>query len=234
MKNLKIVLVRPKYPRNVGMVSRIMCNYAMEDLFLIAPQCEMNEEAKQGAAQGQPPLENVKIYNTWEPFNQEQPQGLRLAFSRRQGKRRASLPLGETLELPVINLEKPTYLIFGAEDHGLNAEDLENVHRLAHFELPGELQSMNLSHSVLVASQMFFQKFGVISAEKNISKPGFADPEPFLKDWLEALNFDLESQTRWNALTMLRQLLMKATPTETELHQLEMIVRQTIRRLRQS
>lgn len=232
MNNLNIVLVASKYPRNIGLVSRIMSNYGVKRLILVRPQCELNEEAKQGAAQGQTALENVTIYKTWEEFYSTESDGPRIAFSRRQGKRRASLPLSETLKLEVIDLNRPTYLIFGAEDHGLSAEDLEKVHRLAHFELPGELQSMNLSHSVLVAVKSFFDHFGSKPEASPAKFQESTDPEEFLRLWLEALNFDLESQTRWNALTMLKQLLLKATPTPDELHKLEMIIQQTVRRIK--
>lgn len=230
MKNLRVVLVSSKYPRNIGLVSRILNNFGIEELLLVSPQCELNEEAKQGAAQGQGPLSNAKIYATWEDFHSEQPSGLRIGFSRRQGKRRASEPLNSLLENPIVDMKAPIYLIFGAEDHGLSSDDLELVHRMAYFDLPGELQSMNLSHSVLVAVQSFFQKFG--THQDSFHSESTKDPEPFLKEWLTALNFDLESQKRWNALTMLKQLVLKANPTEDEMRKFEMIVQHTIRKIK--
>lgn len=231
MNALNIVLVKTKYPRNIGMVSRIMCNYAIDRLILVEPQCELTEEANQGAAQGQAPLENATIYSSWDEFYKNESDGLRIGFSRRQGKRRASIPLDRLLEEEVIDFNKPIFLIFGAEDHGLSAEDLEMVHRMAYFELPGSLQSMNLSHSVLVAAQSFYGKFGV-KDDISKTKDSIQDPEPFLELWLKSLNFDLESQNRWNALTMLKQLIMRASPTNEELHKLEMIIQQTVRRLK--
>ena len=73
--DLKIVLVSTKYPRNIGMVSRIMCNYGLSDLFLISPACELDEKARQGAAQGQSPLRNAKIYKDWDSFVEANPPG---------------------------------------------------------------------------------------------------------------------------------------------------------------
>ncbi len=231
MTSLSVVLVRPKYPRNIGLVSRVLCNYGVERLVLVTPQCELDIEAKQGAAQGQKPLDNVVIYSSWEEFYKHEPDGLRVAFSRRQGRRRPSLPLDELLQEPVFQGDRPIYFFFGAEDHGLSAEDLEMVHRMAHFDLPGDLQSMNLSHSVLVAVHSFYQSFGKPQKPETPTSEVAIDPEPYLKDWLEKLNFDLESQSKWNALVMLKQLIMRASPTNEEIHKLEMIIRQTIRRL---
>lgn len=231
MKNLNIVLVKSKYPRNVGLISRVMSNFSIQRLILVAPRCELDLEARQGAAQGQAALSSATLYNDWNEFYEYEPDGLRIAFSRRQGRRRASLTLDETLSLDVVNLEKPTYMIFGAEDHGLSSEDLEHVHRLTHYDLPGELQSMNLSHAVLVAIQAFYNKFGQNNKPTSTEASQYKDPEPSLKLWLETLQFDLKSQTKWNALTMLKQLIMRASPTSEEIHKLEMIIQQTVRRI---
>ena len=231
MKNLYIVLVRPKYSRNVGLVSRIMSNYGLDRLILIDPQCCLDEEARQGAAQGQEPLSKVTVHKDWYCFYKNELEGPRIALTRRQGKRRSSSSLKELLKLDWINLCRPTYLIFGPEDHGLSTQDLKGVHRLAFFDLPGPLQSMNLSHSVLLAMELFYQKLGQNNSKTHLQPETIKDPEPFLKLWLESLQFDLSSRPRWNALTMLKQMIMKATPTARELHHLEMIIQQTIRRM---
>lgn len=234
MNNIRIVLVRPKYPRNIGMVSRIMANFGLEQLFLVAPQNEIDEEARQGAAQGQGPLSHSKIYTDLASFFQNEPDGIRVAFSRRQGKRRACQALNQLVHDPIFKERRPIYLFFGAEDHGLSAEELEQIHRMAFFELPGELQSMNLSHAVLYAISQFHGA-EVGRNEGSTASGQFAkDPEPFLRLWLESLNFDLDSQNRWNALTMLKQLIMKAAPTDDEIHKLEMIVQHTIRKLKKN
>ena len=90
---------------------------------------------------------------------------------------------------------------------------------------------MNLSHAVLHSLQLYYQKFKNQDYKDSQETKGIHDPEPFLKLWLNSLNFDLTSQKRWNALTFLKQLVLKATPSEQELHQLEMIVQQTVRRI---
>ena len=59
MDKLRVVLVRPKYSRNVGMVARAMANYGLKHLILIEPQCEINMDAHEGAAGGQGPLQKL-------------------------------------------------------------------------------------------------------------------------------------------------------------------------------
>jgi len=70
-----VVLVRPKYPRNIGMVSRAMNNFGHERLVLIDPLCELDRKASKGAAQGQQPLRDVIIYRSWDEYAQQEPDG---------------------------------------------------------------------------------------------------------------------------------------------------------------
>ena len=233
MNFLSVVLVSPKYPRNVGLVARAMENFGVQRLILVSPQCEINLEAHQGAAQGQGPLENLTLYSTSDQFFSKEPEGLRLGFSRRQGRRRPNQALKTLLNEGFIDGSRPTYLMFGAEDHGLSQEDCDLLHQLVHLELPGSLQSMNLSHAVVAALQTIFSFLPQheIAPATQASEP-IQDPEPFLREWLEALNFDLETHTRWNALVMLKQLLLRGAPTADELRKLQMIVQQTTRKLK--
>lgn len=233
MNFLRVVLVRPKYPRNIGLVSRAMDNFGLTKLILIAPQCELDEEAKQGAAQGQDPLSQVKIYGHWSDFLRKEVEGPRLAFSRRQGRRRPSQALNDAVKTDIFSGQRPTYLFFGAEDHGLNHEDLNHIHQVIHFDLPGNLQSMNLSHAVVLSLQtIFLSQTSQRKLPESITSEPITDPEPFLRQWLEALDFDLHTRTRWNALISLKQMIMKGAPTKDELHRLEMIIQQTLRRIR--
>lgn len=233
MNFLNVVLISPKYPRNVGLVARAMENFAVQRLILVAPQCEIDLEAHQGAAQGQGPLDNHTLYSSWDEFFSKEPEGLRLGFSRRQGRRRPNQALNTLLKEDFLDGSRPTYLMFGAEDHGLSQEDCDLLHQLVHLELPGSLQSMNLSHAVVAALQTIHSALDnnlSLTSSENIES--IQDPEPFLREWLEALNFDLKTHTRWNALVMLKQLLLRGAPTGDELRKLKMIVQQTTHKLR--
>jgi len=232
MNHICIVLVNTKYPRNIGLVSRAMSNFGLERLILISPRCELSLKARQGAAEGQGPLSQAIIYNHWEEFYGHEKEGLRIAFSRRQGRRRKSEALSQLVLGPHFNFHQPLYLIFGSEDKGLSAEDLTLVHQLAYLDLPGPVQSMNLSHAVVACLQIINLQFKSINQAIETSDEPIVDPEPFLRDWLTALQFDLTTHTRWNALVMLKQWLLRAQPSHVEMDQLKNIIHQTLRRLK--
>ena len=60
---LSIVLMRPIYPRNIGMCARALSNMGGGDVICIAPQCELDDEMKEGAAGAQDQLQRLKIYD---------------------------------------------------------------------------------------------------------------------------------------------------------------------------
>ncbi len=221
-----VILVRPKYPRNIGMVARAMSNFGHDRLILIDPQCELDANASQGAAQGQQPLRQCKSYPSWEQYAEHEADGPRVAFSRREGKRRAVATMEELHQWPALNDGRPVSLIFGTEDHGLSREDLLWAHQTCALNIPGPLKSLNLSHAVLlVLSQMP----SLIPQQPPSTTPVQSIDEP-LRLWLETLNFDL-SKKNWNAFFALRKMLMKAAPTEPEARLFSSVVQQTVHRL---
>lgn len=237
MQQIRIVLVRPKYPRNIGMVARAMSNYGLKNLIIIDPQCELNIEANEGAANAQEILKSATIYPHWQRFYDWENEGIRIAFSARDGRNRETSDFSETItadrDLQEAMMTKTIYLIFGPEDHGLAETDLDYVHRIFRMNLPGENQSLNLSHAVLnslclLHSQMQVRHTNVENANEN-----FFFPEETLRKWLETLNIDIETHQRVNAYTVMKRLLLKGIPNPKELRILETVLQQTIRKLKE-
>lgn len=235
MEQIRIVLVRPKYPRNIGMVARAMSNYGLKHLILIEPQCELTIEANEGAAHAQDILSSCTIYPHWQRFYDWETEGIRIAFSARDGRRRETFNFAEALsadeELKSALSHKTTYLIFGPEDHGLAEKDLDFVHRIFQMKLPGGNQSLNLSHAVINALCTLHQQASPANTALTEAKESFFFPDQTLRKWLETLNVDIETHQRVNAYTVLKRLMLKGFPTPKELRILELTLQQTIRKL---
>ena len=245
---IKVVLVRSIYPRNIGAVSRAMSNMGSENLILIAPQCEIDYEAQQAAATGQAGLQNRKVYSSWNDFYKSEPDGLRLSLTARDGRGRAVRALPELIEeLPkitpqlLLNTDQiiPIYLIFGPEDWGLSAEDLELSHYCCSIPTYGENWSLNLAQAVLLALYILRQSWGGEKTKLDGNQPVRETasrekifPEETLRIWLEEMKFDL-SKKKINAYTVLKRMLLQNTPTTKELRVLEIILQQSIRKLRE-
>lgn len=236
MDHLRVVLVRPKYSRNVGMVARAMSHYGVKNLILIEPRCEIDQEAREGAAHAQEQLQKAIIYPHWQRFYDWEHEGIRIAFSARDGQNRETFNFSTALrsdsDLHLELKNKMTYLIFGPEDHGLADADLDFVHRVFHMKMPGENQSMNLSHAVMTSLTLLHETIYRESAAIDIEKESFFFPDQTIRKWLETLNVDINQHQKVNAYTVLKRLMLKGFPTTKELHMLETVLQQTIRKLK--
>lgn len=235
---INIVLVRPSQPRNIGSSARSMANMGAHKLILLDPQCEIDKQARTVAAGAESFFDKVVTYSSWEDFYQHEGEGVRVAFSRRGGKKRQVRDLREHLadyqeQKPSRNF-LPLYLIFGPEDHGLNAEDLSFVHRTASLPTFGDFKSLNLAQAVMLAlyiTQDFLHKKQV-ALRRSEESSGMYFPDKTLRSWIEAIGFDI-SKRRMSAYLTVRRLLLQNWPSRKELMVLEAILQQNIRKLKE-
>ena len=65
--NLKVILVEPNGPLNVGSVARLCSNFEVDELRIVSPKCDIfSLEAKKMALKGQKFLEHCKIFHNLE------------------------------------------------------------------------------------------------------------------------------------------------------------------------
>ncbi len=238
--NLSIVLVRPIYPRNIGMCARALANMGGGDVICIAPQCELDNQMKEGAAGAQNQLKQLRTYESLQAFFEAEPDGLRLAMSARDLRsvpaKNLDVYFKEILERPQINFDH-IYLIFGPEDHGLAIADLDLVHHTCRLPTYGEFTSLNLSHAVLLATYLFsshFKNQPVKAAESvapTLSRRPALFPQKSIQTWLEVLGFNLDHKYV-SAEKTLNRILLENEPSYEELKVLEAILQQTIRKLK--
>jgi len=243
------VLVRPIYPRNVGQCARATMNMGQGKIIIIDSKCEVDcEDARQGAAGAQKPLEERVMLNSWEDFNKMFPGTDRVAMTRRIGKHRKLFPFEEGMKAFVqsekVNDEgvPELFLIFGPEDHGLDTPDLDHTNMCCHLPIFGDFKSMNLAHAVLVAQYMahdiFYKEKRIQNPKNSIDKPKddyFMQraPEEFFPDealqvWLTTMGFQIDP-TRLNAFETIRKMILRGFPSPKELGTLEKALRQAVR-----
>lgn len=252
MKNLRplkivVVLVRTLYDRNIGSTSRAMANMGVQELVLINPQCEITYEAQLAAATGQEALQNRKVYPSMSEFLKNEPDGLRLAFTARDGRGRATRDLLIVLEQLVNNspyfeenqlTPLPLYMIFGPEDAGLATDEIQDAHYCCSLPTYGTNSSLNLSQAVLLGLYILRQLVGgdktkldgqQVPRSEQVLPKNFL-PDLSLKHWLEALGVDISSK-KINAYTVLKRMFLQNTPTLKEYQMFETMVQQTVRKL---
>jgi tRNA C32,U32 (ribose-2'-O)-methylase TrmJ len=241
ISEVNIVLVRTEYSSNAGASARAMGNMGGEKLIFVNPQCDLeNERAKQAAAGAQKQFSNRIVYADWGAFYAKEHEGYRIALSRRGGRKRTVKPLDVTLKSIKRSRKKlanKIYLFFGPEADGLEAEDLSFVHECCHLPVYGEFASYNLAQAVLLGMFITRQTFPLsnLPPQTTADCPPPAQPIYFpdeaIKDWLNAMGFNLSAR-RASAYLTLKRLLLQKMPTQHELQVLEAIIQQNIRKLR--
>jgi len=246
--DLRIVLVRTIYDRNIGSTARAMSNMGFQKLILIDPKCEITIEGHQAAANGQAPLQNKTVYKSWAEFYENEPRGFQIATTARDGRGRQATDLETTLQTinathPAMNKdgEAPLvfHLIFGPEDWGLSGDDIQYANHCCSLPTYGDNTSFNLAQATLMAMFIFRRVFGgkrsilegqQVPKEKQ-KKSEAVFPEQSLRAWLEEMGFDL-SKRKMNVFTVLRRMLLQNAPSTKEFRVLEIALQQSIRRMR--
>lgn len=244
---VRVVLVRTIYERNIGAVSRAMSNMGFDKLILVDPNCELTYEAQQTAATGQTALQNRVSYKSWTEFFEKEPDSIRVSLTARDGRGRSVRDLSEVLKdikdhSPQFQIKSETaftvHLIFGPEDWGLSAEDLTHTHFCACIPTFGENWSLNLAQAVLLAMYDLRKSWGGQRTSldgqqtERTAAVGALLPDQTIKTWLLEMGFDL-SKKKINAYTIFRRMLLQNTPTKKEVIVLEAILQQSIRKLRE-
>ncbi|MFK8138718.1 MAG: TrmH family RNA methyltransferase [Bdellovibrionales bacterium] len=243
MTKLKLVLVNPQYAGNVGYCARSVGNMGAENLIIIAPECDLEEErAKQMAAGSQASLKDRVVYESWDEFLAKEPPGLRIAMTARDGKNRSPDFLPQLLDQlndreDKILKDNYVYIILGPEDDGLNASDIERVHLCAKLPTYGKFKSLNLGHAAqlsLYICQEFFNRNGITASDEVVYDKGDSNIAPPTKDlvekWALEIGFSLQSNKR-NIALRIDQILQRAVPTNEEYKLLEKMIRQSLRKI---
>lgn len=239
---IDVVLVRPKYGFNVGSVSRVMANLAAHRLILIDPLCELDHEARKGAAGAQKRLFEATRYSSWNDFFKNEEEGVRLAFCGKTTKQMEHKNFYNSTDEIAEKIKSSSYqtiqLIFGTEDDGLSESDLEYANLILTLPTADEFRSLNLSHAVLLAIHILqmrvvnkLERTGSSSVATEAGGARFEFPDQVLREWLETLGFDIESRDT-SAYTVLKRVLLGRMASSKELRVLSAIVQQTVRKLK--
>jgi tRNA/rRNA methyltransferase len=156
--NIRIVLVEPAGPLNVGSVARVMKNMGLHQLVLVNPHCDyLGEEARLMAVRAADILETAKVVESL-------PAALvgcvrAIATTGDDGR---SLPtkLEEPADALPWLLEAPSALIFGPEDCGLTNAQLNRAQRLIRIPSSDAYTSLNLAQAVAICCYELYREEG--------------------------------------------------------------------------
>ncbi len=148
---LRIVLVAPRNPLNIGAAARAMSNFGFNQMRLVNPYEVAFKEAR-SAVHSQYILENAEVFPT---IAESVADCSLVAGTTAAARRDLHVPLyrlepaGELLRGHLV-AGKPAALLFGSEKFGLSNEDMSHCHWLLRIPSREEHGSMNLGQAVAI------------------------------------------------------------------------------------
>jgi TrmH family RNA methyltransferase len=210
---LRIVLVSPRNPLNIGAAARAMSNFGFSDLRLVTPYDIAFKEAK-SAVRSQYILEKAHVFDNVASAVAD---CTLVVGTTAVGHRDLHLPLhrleaaGELIKAKVEHA--PAALLFGCEKFGLSNDDMSHCHWLTRIPTREEHGSMNLGQAV--ATCLYELRRDAEAAHARFDPPAVASAENH--EAITSLLLDLLTRSGY---------VNERTSTSTELK-----VRRLVRRL---
>lgn len=220
-ENVRIILVEPQHPGNIGASARAMKNMGFSDLRLVSPKRFPDPQADWRAAGAIDLLENSAIYSTLNKAIAD----CQLVIGTSARVRNIPRPSIFAKDLPDLISRYPTNLkvaiLFGRESSGLTNDELQFCHY--HLQIPSDegYPVLNLAMALqIVVYELFISVSGKLQKEpewdRAIASSGEVD---MMLEHLEQVLFEsefLDSENPGKTLVRLRRMFMRIHLDETE------------------
>jgi TrmH family RNA methyltransferase len=217
---VRIVLIDPSHPGNIGSVARAMKNMALSDLVLVRPRSFPHAEASALAAGADDVLAGARIVTSVAEAISD------CAFIAGTTSRPRSYywefttPREVAGRIVALPSENRAALLFGSERYGLATEDLNHCNVLVRIPANPDYCSLNLAMSVQLAAYEIFmareQPLSHVQLEMPLAPSG--DVEHFYAHLHQVLNeIDFEDRTG-HLMERLRRLFNRAQLDRNELN----------------
>jgi TrmH family RNA methyltransferase len=220
---IRVVLVEPSHPGNIGACARAMKNMALTELVLVRPKLFPHPDAAARASGADAVLAQARVVATLAEgiagcgfiaatTSRHRDQNFRIVDARAAAPRL----LAEAVRHPVA-------VLFGAERTGLTNEDLEVAHFLIRIPAHENYLSLNLAMAVQIVAYELFCAGGTAPAAEPRAVPLATAAELALlyEHWaavLEEVDFRDRTESGTHLMARLRRLLQRAEPDKNEVN----------------
>lgn len=158
LERICFVLVRTQSPGNIGSVARSMMNMGLDDLVLVAPECDVSaHEARWRAMRGAAVLDAARTV----PTIADALRGCTLTFAtsakggfyRRQV---AMTPADAAAHCATLPADSRIAIVFGPEDQGLTQEEILEFDRLIEIPAHPRYNVLNMSMAATVIAYEYY------------------------------------------------------------------------------
>jgi tRNA (cytidine32/uridine32-2'-O)-methyltransferase len=217
---IRIVLVEPSHPGNIGAVARAMMNMDLTQLVLVRPAAFPHPEATARAAGAEAVLAAARVVDTVAEAIAD--CGFVAATTARDRDQNFRvLDVREAADRAVAESRRaPVALLFGTERTGLRNEDLEASHVLLRIPASRDYASLNLAMAVQLVSYEIFRARGAPGAAGAIRQDDAAVPlatpqqmqqlYAHLEQVLQEVNFKDRTRAGTHLMSRIRRFLQRA------------------------
>jgi len=150
--NVRIVLINPSHPGNIGAAARAMKTMCLQHLYLVEPRVFPHADATARAAGADDILARANVCKTLD----EALGDCELIIGASARKRSISCPvLGPEECAKQLELENKAHniaIMFGREHSGLTNKEVDRCHNLIHIPTNGDFSSLNLASAVQIVA----------------------------------------------------------------------------------
>ncbi len=156
LDKVSIVMVRPRYPENIGAAARAMCNMGLKTLVVVAPHnFDIEKVRKLATHAASDVVDKIEMYDhlreALAPYNYV------VGTTARLGGERITVSSPSEIAGKLIGISKKNRIavMFGPEDRGLLNDDIRLCHELVNIPA-SDFSSLNVSQAVLIICYELF------------------------------------------------------------------------------
>ena len=231
-EHYRVVLVRPAIAGNLGAVGRVMRNFGLSDLRIVAPHADARSaEARRFATHGESILDQARSHPDLGSAVAE--CGTVVATSARRGglfrQQTVVSPREIMPKLVEAAASAPVALVFGPEQTGLTNAEVSRCHFLITIPADESYPALNLAQAVAIC---LYELFIAVHAQPQTTAAGdiatFADQERMFENLRAALTdlHFLYGEKADSLMHALRHLIGRAQPSAMEVDVLIGLARQ--------
>jgi len=223
---IRIVLVEPSHPGNIGAVARAMKNMALPDLVLVRPKAFPHAEATARASGADDLLSRARVVDSVADAVADCGY-VAATTSRSRDQNFRALDLHDAAARIFEKSERgPAAVLFGAERTGLTNEELALAHLLIRIPANPDYPSLNLAMAVQLTTYELFRAAGSPASARPLSEPTVplapgADLERFyahLQEVMDEVDFKDRTTGGTHLMTRIRRLFQRCEMDQNEVN----------------
>ena len=237
LDKISVVLIGTSHSGNIGSTARAMKVMGLTQLVLVAPTCDIDDQAIALAAGAADIVENAKIVNSLDEAIAD--CGLVIGSSARS--RTLEWPQLDPRECGIRSIQEstqhPVAILFGRERTGLTNEELQKCHCHVYIPANPEYSSLNLAMAVQTISyEIRMAALAAESTPQTVSKSDYPKEKELelfyqhLEKVLTETHF-ISHQQPGAIMSKLRRLFTRARPEVVELNILRGILSSVEKRI---